>query len=482
MLSRRRAVRVALILAVVIAAAVPARAQTDRGTITGVVVDSSGGLVAGASVKAVHIGTNFERAVATSPQGTYTIPQLPVGVYVVVITATGFRTTTLENIEVTAGGSVRVDGTLAVGGLQDAVTVTADSRQIQTDSVKVTTAISSKFIQDLPLVVGGQLRSPLDLSLIAPEAKAGSSGDGGRGNIVIGGGQEGGWDLTVDGVSATPGAPFEQRLWTTLNSPSVEAINEFAVDTNGFKAEFGHAGGGAVSFVSRSGSNNWRGKAFEFYRDEKLDANNYFNKAAGRSKPPLEQHDFGGVFGGPVLIPGLYNGRNKSFFFSSYEAYRNKSSAAPIVTTIPTAGMYQRRLLELAGRQRQPDPPLRSGDDTRESEWSGLRARSVSEQPDSALALQPDIEKRARAGDDAAGSGRVCATTSPTRRAPRSIPTPGTSSASSSITTSRARIGSDSCSTGARCSSFRRRTAPAAGSRCPSTTSATRIRTPASTG
>ena len=144
--------------------------------------------------------------------------------------------------------------------------MTADARQIQTESVKVTTAISSKFIQDLPLVVGGQLRSPLDLSLIAPEAKAGTSGDGGRGNIVIGGGQEGGWDLTVDGVSATPGAPFEQRLWTTLNSPSVEAITEFAVDTNGFKAEFGHAGGGAVSFVSRSGSNKWQGKAFEFFR------------------------------------------------------------------------------------------------------------------------------------------------------------------------------------------------------------------------
>ncbi len=303
MLSRTRAVRVALIVSMVSLAATPTRAQTDRGTITGVVVDSSGGVVAGASVKAIHVGTNFERPVTTSPQGTYTITQLPVGAYVVTITATGFQTTTLENIEVTAGATVRVDGALAVGGLQDAVTVSADSKQIQNDSVKVTTAISSKFIQDLPLVVGGALRSPLDLSLIAPEAKAGNSGDGGRGNIVIGGGQEGGWDLTVDGVSATPGAPFEQRLWTTLNSPSVEAINEFAVDTNGFKAEFGHAGGGAVSFVSRSGTNDWRGKAFEFYRDEKLDANDYFTKAAGRPKPPLEQHDFGGVFGGPILVP-----------------------------------------------------------------------------------------------------------------------------------------------------------------------------------
>ena len=158
MLLRTRAVRAALILSLLIAAAAPLGAQTDRGTITGVVVDSSGAVLAGASVKAVHVSTNFERSVTTSPQGAYTIPQLPVGAYIVVISATGFQTTTLENIEVTAGATVRVDGAVAVAGLQDAVTVSADSRQIQSDSVKVTTAISSKFIQDLPLVVGGQLR------------------------------------------------------------------------------------------------------------------------------------------------------------------------------------------------------------------------------------------------------------------------------------------------------------------------------------
>jgi hypothetical protein len=315
-------------------------AQVDRGTLTGTVSDSSGGLVPGASVKAVHVATNFERTVTTSDQGSYTIPQLPVGGYVVIISASGFQQVTLDNIEVTAGSTIRVDGKLALGGLQDAITVSAEAKEIQVDSVKVTTAISSKFIQDLPLVVGGQLRSPLDLSLIAPEAKTGTSGDGGRGNIVIGGGQEGGWDLTVDGVSATPGAPFEQRLWTTLNSPSVEAITEFAVDTNGFKAEFGHAGGGAVSFVSRSGTNQWRGKVFEFMRDDAFDSNDYFSKALGRAKPSLSQHDFGGVFGGPVMIPKLYNGRDKTFFFAAYEAYRNKTSAAPRVATIPTAEMY----------------------------------------------------------------------------------------------------------------------------------------------
>ena len=125
-------VRVALILAVLGA---PAAAQTDRGTITGVVVDSSGGLVAGASVKAIHVGTNFERSATTSPQGTYTIPQLPVGNYIVTITAAGFTTTTLENIELTAESTVRVDGALAVGGLKDAVTVTADSSGSDADAI-----------------------------------------------------------------------------------------------------------------------------------------------------------------------------------------------------------------------------------------------------------------------------------------------------------------------------------------------------------
>ena len=382
-----------------------AYAQADRGTITGQVTDQSAAIISGASVKAVHVATNFERTVTTSKEGSYTIPQLPVGGYVVIVTAANFQTTTLENIEVTAGGTVRVDAQLAIGGVKDAVTVTSDARQIQTDDVKVTTAISSKFIQDLPLVVGGQLRSPLDLSLIAPEAKAGTSGDGSRGNIVIGGGQEGGWDLSVDGVSATPSAPFEQRLWTTLNSPSVEAITEFAVDSNGFKAEFGHAGGGAVSFVSRSGSNRWQGKAFEFFRHDSLDSINYFSKALGRPKPPIEQHDFGGVFGGPVMLPWLYNGRNRTFFFSSYEGYRNKTCRRSRHRHDSDGGDVCRRLLPVARRQRQSHSDLRPCDHTRQSERARVHPRSVSRQHRIPLdRFSHDLPQRPAAGDHAARS------------------------------------------------------------------------------
>src|SRR5258708_4655719 len=203
-----------------------AHAQADRGTITGQVTDQSAAVIGGASVKAVHVATNFERQVTTSNEGSDTIPQLPVGGYVVIVTAKNFQTTTLDNILVTAGGTVRVDARLAVGGLQDAVTVLSDARQIQTDSVKVTTAISSKFIQDLPLVVGGQLRSPLDLTLIAPEAKSGTSGDGGRGHIAIGGGPEGGGDPSGDGGSATTGAPIEHRRGANVKPPPVQAVTD----------------------------------------------------------------------------------------------------------------------------------------------------------------------------------------------------------------------------------------------------------------
>ena len=332
--------------------AAPRAAQTDRGTLTGTVKDSTGAVVPAATVKAVHVATNFERTVTTSAEGDYTITQLPVGAYVVILTANGFQTTTLENIELTAGATLRVDGTLAIGGLKDAVTVSAEARQIQTDSVKVTTAITSKFIQDLPLVVGGQLRSPLDLSLIAPEAKTGNSGDGARGNIVIGGGQEGGWDLTVDGVSATPGAPFEQRLWTTLNSPSVEAITEFAVDTNGFKAEFGHAGGGAVSFVSRSGTNQWRGKVFEFMRDDAFDSNNFFSKALGRRQAAAVAARFRRRLRRPRDDPEALRRPRPDLLLHLLRGLSQQDVGRAADRDDPGGGDVQRRLLAVARRQR----------------------------------------------------------------------------------------------------------------------------------
>lgn len=340
--SKLRAVSLAGLLSLLIAPAA-ALAQGDRATITGNVTDQTGAIVPGARVKVVQLETNFERTTTSSSTGDYTIPQLPVGAYRVEIHATGFKTLVHRDVLLTAGLTARVDGALIAGGVNEQVDVRADAALLQADSAKVATAVTPKFVQDLPLVVGGQMRSPIDLALITPEAKSGRN----AGNVVIGGGQEGNWDLTVDGVSATPGAPFEQRLWTIINTPSVEAITEFNIETNGYKAEFGHAGGGLISFVSKSGTNNYHGNVYEFLRNEAFDANNFFNNATGVKRPALKQHDFGFTFGGPVWLPKKvfgplgYAGRDRTFFFVSYEGFRNREAPAVSFLTVPLPEMYE---------------------------------------------------------------------------------------------------------------------------------------------
>ena len=283
-------------------------AQTDRGTSLGV-ADSSGAVLAGASVKAIHVGTNTERSVATTPQGSYTIPQLPVGSYIVVISATGFQTTTLENIEVTAGATVRVDGAVAVAGLQDAVTVSADSRQIQTDSVKVATAISSKFIQDLPLVVGGAMRSPLDLSLIALK-RSGVERDGGPRQHVIARRSEAAGSLGGRAcrrrprpVRAAPGTPLKSRGRSRRST-------SFGIPTG--QAEFGHAGGGAGASVA-IGLEQLAGKC------SSSTATKSSTRTTTSTRPPAVEPPsssmISGGFGGPIVIPGCTTAGTSRFFF-----------------------------------------------------------------------------------------------------------------------------------------------------------------------
>jgi hypothetical protein len=311
-----------------------ASAQTDRANITGSVTDQSGGVMAGAAVIAVHVATNARRSTVSSSSGEYALPQLVVGEYRLEVSAPGFKSFINTGIMLSPGATVRIDAALQIGQVTDSVSVEAEATLLQTDSARVNTAVSPRFVQDLPLVVGGQLRSPLDLVQVVPEARS-------TGNISVAGGQEGGWDMTIDGISATPAAPFEQRLWTMVNSPSVDALQEFAVDTNGFKAEFGHAGGGSFAFVSKSGTNAFHGSLYEFMRNDAFDAASFFDNAFGKRKPVLKQHDFGGTLGGPIRIPKIYNGRDRTFFFFAYEGFRNRTGPRADQFTIPLPEMHQ---------------------------------------------------------------------------------------------------------------------------------------------
>ena len=324
-------------------------AQSERGTITGTVRDASGAVVPTAKVVLTNTQTGVSSTAPTSANGEYTIPQLQVGIYTVRVEKTGFRPASIIGLEVNASATVRADVSLEVGTSVTAIEVSASALSLSTENSKSSVTINNKLVDELPLVVGGTMRSPFNLAVLTPEAK----NVGGDNGFILGGGQAAGYGTNLDGISANTTRALTQS-WVAVNAPSIEAITEFTVDTNGFKAEFGQATGGIMSFASKSGTNSLHGTAYEFLRNNALDANNFFNNARSIARPIYKQHDFGFSVGGPVLIPKIYNGRNKTFFFASYEAFRNREGATGAQRTVPTPEMYTgdfRNWVNAAGAQ-----------------------------------------------------------------------------------------------------------------------------------
>ena len=318
----------------------PAFAQSERGNITGVVKDPSGAVIGGAQVTATFVATQLQTKTITGPAGEYNIPVSP-GEYTVTVTAPGFKRYERDNITVPTASTARLDVELVLGGVNESVVVASDVAQLQTETAKVSTSVQNRMVDELPLVVGGTLRSPFDLVSIVPEARSGTtptltSGLGTGQGIALGGGQAGAWDATLDGLSVTTNRTANQTE-IAFNSPSVEAITEFTVDTNGFKAEYGQSGGGVITFASKSGTNELHGVAYEFLRNDDLDARGFF----APTRSIYKQHDFGATLGGPVFIPKLYQGRNRTFFFLSYEGFRNRVGANGQIFSVPTPEMYK---------------------------------------------------------------------------------------------------------------------------------------------
>src|SRR5689334_10816017 len=310
-------------------------AQSERGTVTGIVQDASGAVVPGAKITLINTLTGVTFAVPSNAEGEYTVPQLPVGEYAVKVEKEGFRPATISGIVLNASATVRADAKLEVGSAIQAVEVSASALSIATENAKTSVTMDNKLVDELPLVVGGAMRSPFNLAALTPEAK----NIGGDNGFILGGGQAAAYGTTLDGVNANTTRALSQS-WVAVNAPSIEAVTEFTVDTNGFKAEYGQASGGIMTFASKSGTNTLHGSAYDFVRNEKFDANNFFNNGRGIARPIYKQNDFGASAGGPVWIPKIYNGKNRTFFFWSYEAFRNRDGANGNVSTVPTAEMY----------------------------------------------------------------------------------------------------------------------------------------------
>lgn len=327
--------RATAVLVVLLASCSFVWAQSGRGSVSGTVHDSSGASVPGAKVTVINSATNERYDLTTNDAGDYTAADLPAGSYSVRVEKPGFSQSEIKGLTVNAAATVRADVTLQIGQARQMVEVQASALQVNSEDARTSVTVNQTLVNELPLVVAGTVRSPFDLASLTPEAKNTGSAEG----FALGGGQADSYQATLDGVSINTSRAL-QKNWVTSNAPSVEAITQFTVDTNGFKAEYGHAGGGAMLFVAKSGTNNLHGSAYEFIRNTDFDANDWFSNRAGKARQIYKQNDFGFTVGGPVYIPKVYHGRNKTFFFFSYEGFRNRNGATNATATVPTPEMY----------------------------------------------------------------------------------------------------------------------------------------------
>jgi hypothetical protein len=323
-----------------------ASGQENQGSIAGNVVDSSGALVAGAKLTAKGQSTGTVYSAVSSSAGSYRFPNVNIGTYDITINAPGFKTTTLTGILVQVATTAAIDIKLAAGGINESIVVSADAPTVQSESSDIGTVVGEKQILDLPLALGSTveaMRSPEAFVYLTPGAvgPGSDSGNGGTFESKISGGQNYGTEVLLDGASMTRsenGSSFDET------APSVDALSEFKVLTSTIPAEFGQTTGGVESFNTKGGTNKYHGELYDIFRNEDLDANTWGDDFAlsqglpySTYRTPLDkQNDYGGTFGGPVRIPHLYDGRDKTFFFFSWEQYR-QTVGGTTTTTVPTA-------------------------------------------------------------------------------------------------------------------------------------------------
>jgi len=309
----------------------PLPAQVTTGTIVGVAADFSGAVIPNAAITATHIGTKETRRTLTNDRGEFSIPFVRIGEHSISAEKPGFRTQTQTGIVVQVDQTVRVEFVLQVGTISEQVEVTAAAPLIDTSTSSLGQVIGNKKILDLPL----NGRNAFALGLLAGNTIP-VQGMGTNLPFVTGGGRFGLNDVLLDGVdnntSVTSGSIGRAGIAYT---PSVDAVEEFKVKTSNFSAEYGRSAGGIISATIKSGTNSLHGSAWEFLRNEKLDANNFFSNAGGVPRQAFKQNQFGFTMGGPVVIPKIYHGTNRTFFFGDYEGTRRRTTASSSLLDIP---------------------------------------------------------------------------------------------------------------------------------------------------
>ena len=333
-----------LLVAFGLVAGVPVVAQSGRGTLTGTVKSADGSVVSGASLNLTEANTGSAYASTSSSEGLFAFPELQPGTYTLEVNAPGFESFKQVGIVVQVASTSTVTAQLKVGSTQETVTVTSDASHLQTESSDAGFSMSPQVLESLPLPFGGEIRNPLEFASLSP----GFAGDMTNnpssppsGAFKLSGGQQGGGDILLDGATTELASANMQVTYGF----SVEAVSEFKVMTNTFDAQYGSASGGVVNLASKQGTNNFHGSAYDLLKNRVLDANswlnNYQNAVFGpntTTKPMDTQNDFGASVGGPVRVPWLYNGKDKTFFFFNYEGFRQVNGGKS-VQSAPTQAM-----------------------------------------------------------------------------------------------------------------------------------------------
>ena len=297
------------------------RAQTTNGSIEGSVTDPSGAAVAAANVTARNMDTGLTQGTTTTQAGIYSLPNLPPGRYSVTVEAPNLKKYAQEGVTVTTGTAISLNIPMQLGAVSESITVSADATQLQTTTSEIGATVSPTLVANLPLQVSGTIRNPVQFIELVPGFVGGVANDPGSNSsddFKVNGGQEGGTDILVDGVSISLVSPNTQ--WN--KGVSTDAVDEFKVLQSNFSAEYGQAGDGIVSLTIKSGTNELHGSGYDFLRNKSLDANSWANNLQGLKRSIDTQNDFGATVGGPVWIPKVYNGKNKTFFFFAYEGFR----------------------------------------------------------------------------------------------------------------------------------------------------------------
>jgi len=329
-----------------------AQAQIDTATIVGTVVDQSGAVLPGVTVTATQDATGISTTTTTNASGQYVFPGVRIGVYTVAAELSGFRRAARSDVRVNVQDRAAVDFRLSVGDLSEEVIVSARTEVLQTQSADIGNVVDERQVQSLPLL--GRRYS--ELAFLTPGVVVAPAGITSRGEDTFfnANGNYATWNnYTLDGADNNSFSTNLQERSAQVVQPPVDALQEFKVQTRTYSSEFGKAAGAVINASIKSGTNDYRGSVYEFFRDESFNANTWENNRAGVPKGPFNQHIAGVTFGGPIV-------RGRTFFFGDYQLTRTERAITQ-TTTVPTARMRGGDLSELTGNMVASNPFVPAG-------------------------------------------------------------------------------------------------------------------------